>query len=73
MLAMQLGYMRNLIESRLAASEDSERGATMVEYVLLLGLIAVVAIVVITSIGTETKAKFQTACTALKDGTACAE
>ena len=70
MLAMQLDYMRTVIESRLAAGEDAERGATMVEYVLLLGLIAVVSIAIITSLGGETQKKFQASCDALK-GAAC--
>lgn len=42
-----------------------EEGQGMVEYGLILALIAVVAIVVVTGIGTQLVAKFQTVLTAL--------
>ena len=37
----------------------SERGASLVEYALLLALIAVVAIIAITAVGTDVTANFQ--------------
>jgi len=39
---------------------DSERGAAMVEYALLLALIAVVCIVAVGLIGTKANTKFST-------------
>jgi pilus assembly protein Flp/PilA len=46
-----------------------EQGATMVEYALLLALIAVVSILVITALGTNVGTQFKTANTAVKGGT----
>jgi len=42
-----------------------EEGATMVEYALMLALIAVVCIATVTIIGTNAKAKFQNTADAL--------
>jgi len=39
---------------------DEERGATMVEYALMVALIAVVAIIVISIVGKETSNAFKT-------------
>jgi len=39
---------------------DEERGATMVEYALMVALIAVVAIIVISIVGKETSNTFKT-------------
>ena len=39
-------------------NRDSERGASMVEYGLLLALIAVIAIVAVKALGTNVSAKF---------------
>jgi pilus assembly protein Flp/PilA len=39
---------------------DSERGASMVEYGLLLALVAVIAIVALKALGTNVSAKFDT-------------
>lgn len=44
----------------LAARRASEEGATMVEYGIMVALIAVVSIVVITTIGTDLLAAFTT-------------
>jgi len=41
------------IQSFLASREDSERGATMVEYGLMVALIAIVCIAAVTLIGTN--------------------
>ena len=46
------------VVSRLRRSEPSELGASLVEYALLLALIAVVAIGGITLVGRETKREF---------------
>jgi len=48
----------------------NEIGAALVEYALLVGLIAAVCIALITTLGQQIQGKFQTACTALK-GSAC--
>jgi len=48
---------------------DRQRGATMVEYALILGLIAVVAIAVITGIGGNVNTLFDEANTALGNAT----
>jgi pilus assembly protein Flp/PilA len=45
-----------------------EEGATMVEYALLLALIAVVSILVITALGTNVGTQFKTTNTAVKGG-----
>jgi len=42
-----------------------EEGATMVEYALLLALIAVVSILIITSLGSKVKGTFTSANTAM--------
>lgn len=50
----------------------SERGATAVEYGIMVALIAAVIILIVTSLGTELTSTFQKACTALK-GSACSQ
>jgi pilus assembly protein Flp/PilA len=49
----------SLIVSRLASARDEDRGATMVEYGILIALISVVSIALIASIGTEIQDAFQ--------------
>ncbi|HEV3364154.1 MAG TPA: Flp family type IVb pilin [Acidimicrobiia bacterium] len=44
---------------------DTERGASMVEYGLLLALIAVIAIVALKALGTNVSAKFDNVSTSL--------
>lgn len=48
-----------------------EEGASAVEYGLIIGLIAVALVVILGSMGTGLKSKFQSACTAIT-GSACA-
>lgn len=48
-----------------------EEGASAVEYGLIIGLIAVALVIILASMGTGLKAKFQAACTAIT-GSACA-
>jgi pilus assembly protein Flp/PilA len=55
---------------RFGAEED---GVTMIEYGLLAALIAVVSVVIITSLGTTLRGVFQTVCTALNKNAACAQ
>ena len=47
-----------------------EEGTSMVEYALLLGLIAVVSIVAVSAIGLAMSSKFASACVSL-NGTSC--
>lgn len=49
----------------LNARRDDERGASAVEYGLLVALIAVVIILAVTTVGTDLKAKFDEVATAL--------
>jgi len=44
---------------------NSERGATMVEYVLILALIAIVVIVIVTALGKSVSNKFSQASSGL--------
>ena len=46
------------IKSYLAAQAKTERGATLVEYALLVALIAVVCIAAVTVLGQSASAKF---------------
>jgi pilus assembly protein Flp/PilA len=50
----------SLIVSRLEAARDDDRGATMVEYGVLVALIAAIAIPVILLLGPEVRDAFQT-------------
>jgi pilus assembly protein Flp/PilA len=52
------------------AVRKDEEGAALVEYALLIGLIAVVCIIVITQLGLAVSGKLNTACTSL-GGTGC--
>lgn len=44
---------------------DEERGASMVEYALLVALIAIIAIVAVTATGTAVSGEFQSIATTL--------
>ncbi len=52
---MNLYVMKAWLQARFA---NTERGATMIEYVLLAALIAVVVIGVVTLVGRSTSTKF---------------
>jgi len=52
--------------SKVYAFLRDESGATAIEYGLIAGLISVVIIVVLTTVGTNLEAKFQAIATALK-------
>jgi pilus assembly protein Flp/PilA len=52
--------------SRLTKQSREERGASLVEYALLLALIAVVCIVAVTLLGTSTSHKFSQVGSALQ-------
>jgi pilus assembly protein Flp/PilA len=53
---MDLFVLKTWIQAKL--NLDSERGASMVEYGLLLALIAVIAIVAVKALGTSVSEKF---------------
>ena len=55
---MDLFVLKTWIQAKINA--DSERGASMVEYGLLLALVAVIAIVALKALGTNVSAKFST-------------
>jgi pilus assembly protein Flp/PilA len=56
-----------ILKTWLAAKFNSdERGASMVEYGLLLALIAVIAIVALKALGTNVSAKFDTVSASLQ-------
>ena len=52
---MQFNYLKTWLQARFA---DSDRGASLVEYALLVALIAVVCIVAITLLGEAASEKF---------------
>jgi pilus assembly protein Flp/PilA len=51
------------------AVRKDEEGAALVEYALLIGLIAVVCIIAVQTLGTAVSGKLHTACHALGGGT----
>ncbi len=53
------------LQARLTVNMKSERGAALVEYALLLALIAVVCIVAITALGNKISAMFTAITTAI--------
>ena len=53
------------------AVRKDEEGAALVEYALLIGLIAVVCIIVVTNLGTAVSGKLSSACSALGGGSGC--
>lgn len=63
--------MRNLIamyiavQSRMQSMVKNEKGATMVEYALMVALIAVVCITAVTSIGGNANTKFNSIASAI--------
>ena len=54
------------LSSWLQARTDSERGASLVEYALLVALIAVVCIIAITFLGDAASSKFSSVGSAIK-------
>ena len=61
--------MLNAVKLINAVRKDEE-GAALVEYALLIGLIAVVCIIAVTQLGVAVNAKLSTACGSL-GGTGC--
>jgi pilus assembly protein Flp/PilA len=54
---MHMSIIANYLRARFG---DTERGAALVEYALLLALIAVVCIVALTTLGGKASSKFDT-------------
>jgi pilus assembly protein Flp/PilA len=63
---MDLFVLKTWIQAKINA--DSERGASMVEYGLLLALIAVIAIVAVKALGSGVSTKFNDVKTSLSAG-----
>ncbi|MGB2757262.1 MAG: hypothetical protein WBD02_06320, partial [Acidimicrobiia bacterium] len=61
MLGMQLDYMRAWGESRLAIAEDDERGANLVEYILIVGFMALLVIGAVVLLRSRVEKKFSDA------------
>lgn len=55
-----VSYWRNICAPYIRARFGSERGAALVEYALLLALIAVVCIIALTTLGGKASSKFVT-------------
>jgi pilus assembly protein Flp/PilA len=55
----------NFLSTWLQSKVDSERGASLVEYALLVALIAVVCIIAVTFLGGEASSKFESVGTAV--------
>jgi pilus assembly protein Flp/PilA len=53
------------LQSKMQSIAGNEKGATMVEYALMLALIAVVSVGAVTIVGTDTLATFNDIATAL--------
>ena len=68
MLGMQIDYVRSLLENRI--NSDEETGATMIEYVLMVSLIALVAVGAVQILGDSTEQRFDDANTCLNTPTA---
>jgi Flp pilus assembly pilin Flp len=61
---MDLFVIKAWLQARL--NVRNERGANLVEYVLLLTFIALVVIVIVTNLGNKVSEKFSSASTSLK-------
>ena len=60
---MNLFLVKTWLQARFGS--DSERGATMVEYVLILALIAILVIGVVAALGNSVSSKFSEASSGL--------
>ena len=63
-------YLRILLNARMAKMD--ERGASAVEYGLLIAGIAALIVVVVFAFGTNLKAVFENTCDSIGDGSGCA-
>jgi len=60
-----------LTKLRKSLRKDKDKGATAVEYGLIVALIAAIIVAVVAVLGTEVLAGFQTVCTKLNGNVAC--
>ena len=60
---LQYNYLKAYVQARIA---DTDRGASLVEYALLVALIAVVCIAAVTLLGENASAKFTEVGTAIE-------
>jgi pilus assembly protein Flp/PilA len=63
--------MLNLYCKFQALLATRDRGATAVEYGLIVAAIAAVIVVLVFTLGTKVEAAFQTVCTKMNGGAAC--
>jgi Flp pilus assembly pilin Flp len=63
---MDLFLVKTWLKARLGV--DAERGATMVEYVLILALIAILVIGVVALLGSQVSSKFSQASSGIAGG-----
>jgi Flp pilus assembly pilin Flp len=63
---MDLFLVKTWLKARFGT--DSERGATMVEYVLILALIAILVIGVVALLGNQVSSKFSEASSGIANG-----
>jgi len=64
-----LDYLRNMLDARFARME--ERGASAVEYGLLIAGIAAVIVAIVFVLGGKIRDAFTNTCTAVNNNTAC--
>ncbi len=69
MIGMQLDFARAWLESRIAQNEDSERGANLVEYILIVGFMALLVIGAIVFLRSRVEDKFSDAGSCLSTAT----
>lgn len=63
--------MRNRFSALVKNFARDDRGASLVEYAILLGIMVAVGVTVFTTIGTEVKAKLVNACNILGGAGTC--
>ena len=64
-----LEYMLPVVRGRVASLVKSEKGATAVEYGIMVAAIAAVIVALVFTLGGQVQAAFQTVIDGIKDGT----
>jgi Flp pilus assembly pilin Flp len=67
----QISVLRAWARARLNVTEQNERGANLVEYILLIAFIALLVVVAITGLKTAISDKFDTSKDCLNNAPAC--
>lgn len=70
MLGMQLDYLRAITDVRMSQAEDAERGANLIEYILLVGFMALLVIGAVVFLRSRVEDKFSDAGSCLSTATA---